>query len=102
MNIPARQILYRKKIGKTSDGDTVLGIGTIGGLHLVVAAKEGGEFETLGVGSHLGIAKFIARKQSKISYDTLEKSEDMPFEHFKDLLPFYEDLTASLRESQGL
>ena len=96
MNIPANQVAYRRRVGSVGSR-AVFGIGTTGGLHIVVAARGAG-FETLGAGSHPGIARHIAKKHApEIVFDDLAKSELPDIRHFADLLPDYEELTAELR-----
>jgi hypothetical protein len=97
MHIPAGQVLYKKRIGKAGDRQ-VYGIGTVGGLHLVVAAKSGGSFETLGAGSHPGVARHIAKQfASDVEFDDMAKSQQLSPEFFQDLLPQYVELTEALR-----
>lgn len=99
MNIPAKQVAYRKRIGHL--GSTpVYGIGTVGGLHLVVAARSGG-FETLGAGSHPGIARHLAKQHGDVTYDSLDKSEDLDVKYFIDTLHEWVELTNQLRAAQG-
>lgn len=101
MNIPAKEVDYKRRIGKVG-GRAIYGIGTIGGLHLVVAARTGGGFETLGAGSHPGIARFIAKKASTdVIFDDIAKSDYLDPIYFQDLVPGYVQLTNQLREAQG-
>ena len=101
MILPANQISYRKRIG-TSGDKSVLGIGLIGGLHLVVLSKQGG-FETLGAGSHPAVARYLAQRNAPdIRYDELMKGSQPTYEDFRDLLPKYETITNQMRAIQGL
>jgi hypothetical protein len=102
VNIPASQVGYRRKIGRTGNR-AVFGIGTIGGLHLVVAAsRSGGGFETLGAGSHPGVARHIAKTHcDDIEFDDIAKSGQWGPELFQDFVPAAELLTKQIREAQG-
>jgi hypothetical protein len=98
--LPASQISYRKRIG-TSGDKSVFGVGLIGGLHLVVLAKQGG-FETLGAGSHPAVARYLAQRNAPdLKYDELMKGSQPTYADFKDLLPKYELITNQMRELQG-
>ncbi len=101
MNIPAEQIRYKKRIGTVED-DPVWEVGTVGGLHLVIAARKG-KAETLGVGPHRAVARHIAKKREpKLSITELSKSDWCPPNTYEHLLPKYEQTTSTLRRLQGL
>jgi hypothetical protein len=101
MNISAKELAYKKRIGKTSKGRTLFGVGTIGGLHMVVAVG-GGKMETLGAASHPALARHIASKNdSDVEFDDLAKSEQIDPIHFGDLLESYIELTNQIREAQS-
>jgi hypothetical protein len=54
--------------------------------------------ETLGAGSHPGIARHLAKKfDTTVEFTELNKSETLELRHFEDLLPGYEELTLQLR-----
>lgn len=96
-SIESKQIAYKKKIG-TLDGDPVMAVGLIGGLHLVVRAK-GGKTETLGAGPHAAVARHLAKKRNaSLELTELSKSEDLDPSLFQDLLPKYEFLTDELNK----
>ena len=94
--ISAKQIKYRKKVGKTDDNDDVYEIGLIGGLHLIVRAK-GARSEIMGAGPHRAVARHIASQKTNISFNDLRKSEEVAVEHFADVLPDYEALTERMK-----
>lgn len=95
MNIPKNQIKIRTRLGSLGDR-SVYGIGSIGGLYLVVAEKGTNDFETLGAGSHIGIAKHAAlRIEPKIVFDALSKSESDD-----SLLQEYIELTHQIRSHE--
>jgi hypothetical protein len=101
MNIPQNQITYKKKIGE-SDGHELWGLGTMGGLHLIVKAT-GATFETVATGPHKAIARHIAKKKCPgAKFDSLEKSESLSQDIIDSLSPTYEALTDSFRKAQGL
>ena len=97
MNIPAKEVVYKKRIGNLK-GSPVYSVGTIGGLHLVISS-DGGRFEPIGVSPHPAMSRFIAKKKNpEIEYDCLEKS-DQDCGYFTDLLLEYEELTDQVREA---
>lgn len=97
MNVPADQIAYKRRIG-TIDNDPLWEVGLKGGLHLVIAARNG-KAETLGVGPHRAIARHIAKKREpKIQLTELSKSDWCPEEAYAHLLPKYEEITTSPRK----
>jgi hypothetical protein len=100
MVIPKNEILYKKTIGRAGRR-LLLGIGTIGGLHLVVAATPRGDIETLGTGSHPDVARYIASKNHNVEFDDLSKSGSLEPDAFADVLPEYEAMTETIR-SEGL
>lgn len=74
MDVTPNEIVYKKKIGNSNAGP-VLEVATKGGWHMVVVGK-GKTFETIGVGPHRGVARFIAqKKEPSMVLDALEKSD---------------------------
>lgn len=70
---------------------------------VVATSRTGSGFETLGAGSHSGIAKFIAKKSfNDLEFDDMSKAGYINPEYFADLIPEYEELTLQLRKAQGL
>ena len=97
MNIPAREIIYKKVIGKKGK-HSLWGIGAAGGLHLVCEQTDVGLIK-LGAGSHRAVARHIAKKNNKdVEFDMLEKSYEVKYEDFADLVPFYEEITKRLQK----
>lgn len=97
MNIPANQISYKKQIGKL-DGDPIIEMATKGGLHLIIASRKG-KAETLGTGSHRAIARHIAeKKEPKIEWTELAKSDQLELSYFQHLLPKWEEITEDFRK----
>lgn len=77
MIIDQKQLTREPRIiGHTDDGDDVFEVCTKGGL-IMVATKKGSKMNTLGVGPHRGIARYIAgQKMGKSLHITeLSKSE---------------------------
>lgn len=94
-SISSKEISYKKKIGHDGS-DPVFEIGLIGGLHMIVKAKDG-KTETLGAGPHRAVARHIAmRKAPGLVLTELNKSEDLDPSLFQDMLPKYEALTDAL------
>lgn len=76
MDIAPAEIAHKQKIGVSKDGP-VLEIATKGGYHMVVV-KRGNTFETLGVGPHRGVARYIAqKKEPSMVLHEFEKSESL-------------------------
>jgi hypothetical protein len=96
MKIEERQILYRKTIGNL-DKSAVIEICTIGGLKIVGVQERNGKIKTLGAGSHRAVARYLAQKaEPGIRISALEKSEDVHYADFKDLLPFWQSVVERL------
>lgn len=101
MSVPISQdqIAYRKKVGKL-DGQPVMEIGLIGGLHLIAKAGTDGKAEILGAGPHRAVARHIALKRNPdIEFTELNKADHIEQIYFEDLLGRYEDLTDSLAKA---
>lgn len=99
-SIPASEIKYKKKVG--SDGeDAVHEIATVGGLHLIVAARKRGT-ETLGIGSHRAVARYLAQKKAKsLQWTELSKSEHVEDRFIEHLLPKWSKITDRQRAAEG-
>jgi hypothetical protein len=100
LSIKPEHIESKKKVGKLH-GKSVIEIKTTGGFHMVVAANEGGGFETLGTGPHKAVARHIAAKREPdIEWTELSKSDYVDPAHFQNILPEYEALTDTVRKLQ--
>lgn len=101
MDITSDHIQSKKEIGLLK-GKPVIELITTGGLHLVVAAKDG-KFETLGTGPHRAISRYIAKKREPdIEYNEMAKSEDtVSVITFVHRLPEFFQLTSRIRELEG-
>lgn len=100
MQIPASEVKKKKIVGK-HDGDDIFEVQTVGGLNLILASRKKGA-ETLGVGSHRAVARYLAQKKARgLQWTELSKSDDVPVEAFSHLLPKYEALTDAVRKKQG-
>lgn len=98
MKISDKEISLKKKVG-VRNGKPVFCIGTIGGLYTIVCPLATGGFEPLGIGSHVGMAKFLAQRNAPdIEFDELHKSEDIDPRHFEDFIPKYEALLQEIQE----
>ena len=97
MVIPGDEIVSKSIVGKL--GDNVLtAIATCGGLHLIESRSPDGKREVIGAGSHRAIAKYIAKRNNpNLEWTVLEKSTEAQFEDFKDVLPFWEEVTKRAR-----
>lgn len=100
MNIPASQIVSKKIVGKLQ-GDPVIHLSTIGGLHLIVVARDRKRAEPLGTGSHPVIARNGASNKHPIEWTDLEKSEPLDPSYFGPLVEKYDQLTNEFREAAG-
>lgn len=97
MNISGDQLQYRKRIGHVGR-KAVFEVGTIGGLKIVALQEQSGQLKTLGAGSHRAIARFLAKKaEPSMELEELEKAQDVNYNDFKDLLPFWEAVTNKCR-----
>jgi hypothetical protein len=89
MELREEEIAYKRKVGKLGNA-AVIEVGLKGGLHLIFAARNG-RFETLGAGPHRAVARFIAKKrEERIEYTDLQKSDYVDPDHFSWLVPRYE------------
>ena len=96
MNISKDQLQYRKRIGHIGSR-SVIEVGVIGGLKIVALQESNGKLKTLGAGSHRAIARFLAKKaEPSMEIDELEKSDEVNINDFKDLLPFWQDVTNNM------
>lgn len=85
-----------KKIGKTKEGD-VFHVATKGGFNIIML-KADGQTKMLGAAPHIGIAKYIAKKNAEdkdLVYFELSKGEDQ-VEVYKHLVPVFEKVTEQL------
>jgi len=90
-------IRYKKQVGN-SKGTPVYEIATTGGLYMV-AKSDKGKVEILGTGPHRAISRYIAEKKDPdLEFDDLEKSDFVPFEIIKPLIPQYTMLTDLMRQ----
>jgi hypothetical protein len=101
MEIQPQEIAYKKEIGKLK-GVPVIEVGLKGGLHLVMVARKG-KAETLGVGPHRAVARYIAKKKEKdLELTELTKADYVDPRHFEFCLEEYETLTNTVRKLQGI
>lgn len=87
-----------KKIGKTKDGD-VFHIATKGGFNIIMLKGEK-ETKMLGAAPHIGIAKYIAKKNAEdknLVFFELSKGEG-EVEIYRHLIPVFEQVTRQLAE----
>ena len=98
--IPASEIRSKKKIGTDGD-DAVYEVTTVGGLHMILASRPKGP-ETLGVGSHKAVARWLASTKAKnLQLTELSKSEHVEEECIRHLIPKWEAVTDAIRRRQG-
>lgn len=87
-----------KKVGEYR-GLPVMENSTKGGLHFLFAVKSDGGMETLGMGSHPAIARYVAECEfPEVKITSLEKSEDLPRWIIEREAPAYVNLTMQMRE----
>lgn len=105
MNIDEKQLAQKpKKIGKI-DGKDVFSAVLKGGYNMIVT-KDGSKTETLGVGSHIAIARaaaerIAARTSRNVEWTELSKSEWLPPQTYAHLVDKYEEETNQIRTMQG-
>lgn len=98
IQVTPKQLAGRPKRIGTWKGKDVFEAVTKGGYHLVV----GPGCEPYGSGPHRAIARQIALRNSEgMKIDEMSKSESLPPEVFRHLLPKYEAVTAGLRRLFG-
>lgn len=66
-----------KRIGHTDEGDEVFETVTKGGLVMVTARGKNAKMNTLGVGPHRAVARYVAKQRmgDKLQITELSKSE---------------------------
>jgi hypothetical protein len=95
VNIRAVEVARKEQIG-TLKGKPVFEIETKGGFFLICSPNANG-INYLGSGSHKKLARHGARKKEpEFKLTVLEKSDDVPYEAFARLIPYYEAVTAQL------
>lgn len=99
--IPADQIKSREVVGDL-DGDKVVHLAYVGGLNAIVQVSQG-HTKPLAFGSHVAVAKHLAKKQApSIKWTGLRKSDEYPLSSYEHLLPRWEAISAQLRaRSEG-
>lgn len=98
--IPVDQIVRREQVG-TLDGDPVLAVSYIGGLHVVAAVRKN-RTDTIAIGPHRAIAKFLAKKaKPSIVWTGLSKSDDYPYAAYAHLVPKWDAISTEARRRQG-
>lgn len=101
MQIPASQVVYKRKIGEV-DGDDVIEIATKGGLHLAVR-KGATKVEVLGTGPHRSVSRHLAKKKApRLVITDLAKGDHWPIETFSHLIPKYEVVTDRIATSDTI
>lgn len=67
----------------------------IGGIHTVLV---GNDPSPVGAGNHAALARYVAKKALPgIEFDSLEKSDYVPYAAVADLMPEAESLTRQIR-----
>lgn len=100
MDISDKHIAFKKKIGKVKN-NPVFHLKTSGGLSLILMTKNG-KVETLGSGSHVAVARFIAEQhEPDIEWTELSKSEELDIKAFASVIPEYEALTGRIRDLES-
>ena len=93
MNIQARHIASKRRIGTTKDGQPVVELLLKGGLVLVTTIKNG-KPEVCGAGPHRDVAKMMAEKNcgDDLILDELSKSERITPEGYASVEDRYLEL----------
>lgn len=91
--ITENQLKFKPKKVGTLKGKDVYRALTKGGLNLILFRSETG-LKTLGIGSHIALARHIATlNEPDISWTELSKAEELPVETFQHLIPFWSNFT---------
>jgi hypothetical protein len=96
MKIPSDQIATKGIAGHTKDGNPVVYIATLGGLHAFFTKNTDGQVESIGAAAHKAIAKFLASKKADIVWEKdfnetnekIEKSNRDMFNKLRDAIFF--------------
>jgi len=90
-----------RKVG-TLHGKPVLQFKTKGGFFMHVMMKNGSPI-WIGTGPHAAVARHISKqKEPDVIWSELSKSDHVDPEHFRELLPTYEEITDRCNELFGL
>lgn len=99
INIKPEYIATKKILGHLGS-NKVIQMSTTGGLFLMFVAKS--QPELIATGPHPAVCRHIATKRyPDIIWTALQKSDHVPVEFFKDVLPKYEQQTQDIRKYQG-
>lgn len=100
MNVSAEQVKSKKIIGKSGNQD-VVELTLKGGFVMVVKMNASGSGEALGLGSHRGISRYIAKKKCPdLQFTELSKSEEIEPSLFMQYVPYWEKATDDLIAKQ--
>jgi hypothetical protein len=98
MDISKEQIASKKTIGQYK-GKPVLELVTKGGLHMVIAHKDG-KHEAIGSGPHSAVARHIASKREPdMQLTELSKADYMEPYLYLAMVPEYERLTDLIQDT---
>src|SRR5882724_9673018 len=98
MDLTESQIKKKKRVGRIGS-NPVIEVMTKGGLYMIVTSKAGRP-DTLAVGSHRAVARFIAGQKADITWTELSKADHVEIEHFASVLPKYEAITEAVRKAE--
>ena len=99
-SIPASEIKYKKQVGKDG-GDAVFEVATVGGLHLILAARKKGT-EPQALGCARAVARHLAQKKAKgLTWTELSKAEHVDERYLQHLIPKWELITDFQRAKES-
>ena len=101
MKLTSNQIGEKREIGSIGK-QAVHQITTKGGLVLIVVDRGAGKTEILGAGPHAAVARSLARKREQnLKISELHKADAIQYVDFAPLLPYYTEVTDTLRRLHG-
>lgn len=100
MQLSRKHVAEQRKVGKKGGRD-VYHVATTGGLHFFAAMKSGGDLETLSVGPHVAVARFIARRDHQdLELDEMAKAEEPSVRAMAHQIPVAERMTQEARRQE--
>lgn len=92
--IPRNEVASRRQVGR-HNGKPVWAVTAIGGIHTILVGNDG---KPVGVGNHAALARHVAKQMCPgIEFDSLEKSEYVPYAAIADLVPDAMEMTRAVR-----
>jgi hypothetical protein len=102
MHVASNQLKFQPKAIGQMGPNVVLESETKGGLFIVSAAGKNGQLQTLGVGPHRAVARYMAQKDHPaVKITELSKSEVLSKAEIEQMLPKAYELLAKIKEIES-